>query len=144
MTFLNGGRLPWGYDAIYPPRAASFPGDQGYRGEAYLAGAAPGKGLEVASTLSTYRVKYAGETEATLVLNQNYHRGWKVRGASGPVFNEGGLVAAKVGPGAGEVVFEFRPTSRTVGGIITLATILAAVLACVAARRRRARSERAY
>ncbi|MCD6405829.1 MAG: hypothetical protein J7M19_08375 [Planctomycetes bacterium] len=136
-AFLDGRRLSWGYDAVHLPEAAHFPGQSGYRGEAYLANDPDGRWLEVNSTLSTYRVTYDAQADDVIVLNQNYHPGWKAVGAAGGAFDSDGLVAAKVGPGHGAVVFRFRPASRFWGGLITA---LAIVVACLAARSKPAES----
>lgn len=136
-AFLDGRRLSWGYDAVHLPPAAHFPGQSGYRGEAYLANDPDGWRLEVNSTLSTYRVTYDAQADDVVVLNQNYHPGWRAVGAAGSAFDSHGLVAAKVGAGRGEVVFQYRPASRFWGGAITALAIIAA---CLVARSKPAES----
>jgi hypothetical protein len=142
MAFLEGRRLRWGYDALYPARAARFPGEEDYRGEAFFANADLGNVLSLDSTLSTFRVKYSATDESVLVLNQNFLYGWNVDGARGKTGQIRGLVATEVGPGEGEVVFRYSPAGRFWGSLVTLATIaLSLFLRLGRGRRREARQE---
>ncbi len=136
MTFLEGRRLRWGYDALYPVRAARFPEDDGYRGEAFFANADLGEVLSLDSTLSTFRVKYNASDEAVLVLNQNFLYGWKADGSRGKTGQISGLVATEVGPGEGEVVFRYSPAGRFWGSLVTLATIALSLYLALSRRRR--------
>jgi len=56
-----------------------------------------------------------------VVVNQNYHQGWRVTG--GVLVNQGGLLAARVEAGARQIVFRFLPRSFLVGLAISLATL---------------------
>ncbi len=126
-AFLEGERLGWGYDVSYLPRAALMPEDPGYRGEVFfLDPSSPGT-LEMEATLSRYSVTYSSESDGVVVLNQNYHPGWRVSGAAEQVKNVRGLVTAGVPAGSGRLIFTYAPTSRVAGAVVTLATILAAV-----------------
>lgn len=127
MTFLENRRLPWGYDANYLRRAAHMEGEEGYRGEAYFANAELGAVRRLDSTMSRYTVSYEAEAEAIVVLNQNYHPGWKVSGALEGAFDLEGLVAARVPAGEGVVTFRYAPTSRVAGAAVTLLTLFAAL-----------------
>jgi hypothetical protein len=128
IYFLESKRLSWGYDAARLPNAAKFPEDSGYRGEAYLLREAGGRADLVASTLSTYRVAYECGEANTVVLNENYMPGWRASGAAGGAYERGGLVAADVPAGKGEVEFAYRPASRLPAALVSLAAIGAAVL----------------
>ena len=133
-AFLDGRRLSWGYDAVHLKEAAHFPGQEGYRGEAYIEPAGAGNAEIVGQSLSEFTVKYDSAAPGTLVLNQNYHPAWRVNGAAGGAFNEEGLVAVEVDEGSGEVTFVYRPVARVIGAAMTLLAIAGAV---VFARRRR-------
>ncbi len=75
--------------------------------------------------------KISVEVESTraddLVLNQNYHRGWRVEsaGAVTPAISRDGLIAAPVEAGSRTVVFSFRPKSFVLGLLLTGAGLLA-------------------
>ncbi len=129
LAFLEGKRLSWGYDAMHLREAASFPGDETYRGEAYFAAPDSGFVKSIGSTLGAYRVAYSASSDAILVLNQNYHTGWTADGASSTAYFFDGLVAADVPAGEGIVTFRYRPQSRTMGLVVTVITAFIALLA---------------
>lgn len=56
-----------------------------------------------------------------VVVNQNFHPGWRVSG--GAVLNQGGLLAARVAAGKHQITFRFLPTSFLVGLGISLWTL---------------------
>lgn len=57
-----------------------------------------------------------------VVVNQNFHRGWRVDG--GTLTDTGGLLSARVDAGRRRISFRFLPTSFLVGLAITLTTLL--------------------
>jgi hypothetical protein len=60
--------------------------------------------------------------DGTVVVNQNFHAGWRVEG--GVLADQGGLLAARVAAGRRTVSFRFLPTSFLVGLAVSLATLL--------------------
>ena len=60
--------------------------------------------------------------DGTVVVNQNFHAGWRVRG--GVLADQGGLLAARVAAGRRTVSFRFLPTSFLVGLAASLATLV--------------------
>lgn len=125
-AFLDGTRLSWGYDAVHLRKAATFPDEHGYRGEAYFARPASGTIVAIQNTLSSYSVSYEAVEQGIIVLNQNYYPGWKVKGASGEAFEMGGVVAANVAAGSGTVTFFFDPSGRNWGALLTMFTVVIA------------------
>lgn len=61
----------------------------------------------------------------SLVLNQNYYNGWKANGKD--VLNKEHLIATDVSE-SGEVTFRFMPTDFIVGLIISIISIIAAII----------------
>ncbi len=72
---------------------------------------------------------------ATVVVNQNWHAGW--RASEGEVKSHGGLLAVALEPGTHDVALRFAPRSATGGGLASVVAIAAAVLLSRRARRRR-------
>jgi hypothetical protein len=60
--------------------------------------------------------------DGTVVVNQNFHAGWRVQG--GVLADQGGLLAARVAAGRRTVSFRFLPTSFLVGLAASLATLV--------------------
>jgi len=125
--FLNAERLAWGYDATKLPKAARFPDEPEYKGEAFISPAAAGTARLEEHTLSTYRVTYEAREHGTLILNQNYAPGWRAAVAPGGARDVHGLVGVPVPAGKGEIVFQYRQTSLFAGAIATVISIIAAV-----------------
>lgn len=73
---------------------------------------------------------------ATLLVNQNFHPGW--RSDVGRVRSADGLLAVDLPAGATRVALRFRPRSALAGALCTLAALLAIVWLLVFARRRTA------
>jgi hypothetical protein len=92
-----------------------------YFGEAFL----PAGGIVHDYTLTPnhFRVNATPAREGVLVLNQNYHVGWKV--GEQPALNNRGLVAAPVTPETRSLEFSYRPWSYTMGKFISLASLTA-------------------
>lgn len=97
----------------------------GYRGEVYLAG---GKGSAAMVSFSPNKIVVAvnADDRDTLVLNQNYYKGWRVEGdrhMRAVAFN--GLIAAGVGPADTRIIFRYRPDSFIMGCIVSGISMLA-------------------
>jgi hypothetical protein len=111
-----------------------------YRGETYLING--GTARIAAFTPERVTVEYEATRRGLLVLNQNFHGGW--RGGDRPAVDFQGLVAAEVEPGIGQVSFSYRPGRRfLVGALVSGAAwlCLGVAAACwtrAAARRRSA------
>ena len=61
-----------------------------------------------------------------LILNANYAKGWQVNDK--PAFNDSGRVATKVQPGENTVTFEFKTAGLPLGLLITITTLILAIL----------------
>jgi hypothetical protein len=70
---------------------------------------------------------------ATVVINQNWHSGW--RSSAGEVKSEGGRLAVALGPGTHRIELRFAPWSATGGAWVSIAAIAATVFAARRARR---------
>lgn len=104
------------YDIVGVTRGAvRNAGEPGYRGEAFLASGKPAR----VSYFSPNRivVEAAPEGEDAVVVNQNYHRGWRVGSwlSSRPAVPRDGLLSAPVGAGRGETAFFYLPASFLLG-----------------------------
>lgn len=131
LAFLENRRLRWGYDAVHLPTAARFPDGDGYRGEVWLADPGPDDHIEMEFTMSTALVNYSAADAVTVILNQNYHPGWKARSASGTALRVGeveGLVAARAPAGQGRITFKYQPATRPWGLVATLMTAIVAAV----------------
>jgi hypothetical protein len=112
--------------------------DPNYRGEAYLENS---KDRVVIRDWTMARVKVAFQVNApdTLVLNQNYFKGWRaaIYGAAGSrqehaMVNKSGLVSLAVQPGENEVEFYYLPRSFLVGVWISGVTVTVCALLLIA------------
>lgn len=83
---------------------------EGYPGEAYIY--ETGEPQEI-TYFSPNKVIVRNTGEGTLVLNQNYHSGWKVRG--GHVFSKEDLVGTSVRKTQKEVTFYYLPSTFIIG-----------------------------
>ena len=63
---------------------------------------------------------------ATLVLNQNFYKGWKV--SNDKLISHNGLLAAEITPIDDELVFNYKPRSFVIGTIISVVTLLLLLL----------------
>ena len=71
----------------------------------------------------TFHVEFASPTR--LIINQNYHRGWK--SSEGEVVSEDGLLAVALPAGTHEVSLRFLPTSAVGGLVVSLLAALVLV-----------------
>ncbi len=116
------------YEALFVPRKAIPLGSDRYQGEVFLRGT----GGTVAYRLwSPNRlvidIKAAGD--GYVVVNQNYHTGWRVSGAAARrVEPLEGLMAVKVTPQDSTIELSYLPTSFVVGAVISLATLVLSVV----------------
>jgi hypothetical protein len=118
------------YDIVGVARGAvRDSADAAYRGEAYLAEGGGGARVE---SFSPNRISVAVETNRRdmLVLNQNFHRGWRVvtGGVTAPAIAHQGLIASPVDQGSRTVTFFFRPKSFVYGLLLTLLGLAALLL----------------
>ena len=73
-------------------------------------------------------LRIEARNEGTVVVNQNYDSGWRIRGnAEGErrVGKHEGLLAVAVSPADREVELYYRPTSFVVGAYLSSASLLA-------------------
>jgi len=91
-------------------------------------------------TANRWRIRYAARSPATLVVNQNWHKGWRREGQ--PVARHGKLIALPIArAGQGEVEIVFRSAAFEVGAAASVGT-LALALAGLWARPRLRRAGR--
>ncbi|HAH19304.1 MAG: hypothetical protein A2Y00_07050 [Omnitrophica WOR_2 bacterium GWF2_43_52] len=98
--------------------------DPGYRGEVYLA---DGKGSATITSFSPNRivVNVNAHDVDTLVLNQNYYKGWRLKGCHDPrVRSFNGLIAAHVDSSDKKAIFFYMPKSFIIGCLVTGASII--------------------
>jgi len=103
--------------------------DPGYRGEAYLK-SGNGRILDVHFSPNAIGVSVDMDGNDTLIVNQNYYSGWRVR-ANGndlrpAVYN--GLTAARLGAGRQDVVFYYLPGSFILGLCLSLSFAVTLIL----------------
>jgi uncharacterized membrane protein YfhO len=92
---------------------------KGYKGEAYLLN---GKGNVTITYFSPNKVavKFRTESEDSLVINQNYFKGWRVKGNRfNKVEPKNGLLSTVVEPDETEVIFYYLPASFILGAVIS-------------------------
>jgi hypothetical protein len=102
-------------------------GAPGYRGEAYIVGAAPaalsGTAHVTKWTPNTATVRYEGASPgSTLVYNMNYDPSWLANGS--PAINYRATVATLLTSSAGEVTFRYYPRTLNWGLLICAFTAL--------------------
>lgn len=108
------------YDPQHLEPYAVAKDDPGYRGEVFLT---PDSGTAAIVEFSPNRVEtqFRTDTPTSLILNQNYFPGWRVKGnVRGKARSYNGLISAEVPPGEGKVVFQFLPTSFLIGLCVSL------------------------
>ncbi|MFH1788911.1 MAG: YfhO family protein, partial [Candidatus Altiarchaeota archaeon] len=102
-----------------------------YRGEAYLL-EGNGDARIIQFTPNRVVVKVQASGEDRLILNQNYFKGWKVKGNMfGRVEAKNGLVSTLVEPGENEIVFYYLPESFVLGAVISITALLACSIFCL-------------
>jgi len=129
------------YEALFVPRKATPGGSERYRGETYLSGIT---GTAEYRLWSPNRLVIAvqPEGEGYLVVNQNYHTGWHVRGD--PVRRVEAvenLLAVKVTPEDRQVELYYLPTSFVAGAVISGVSLILCV-AIIGKTRQKRRGDR--
>lgn len=125
----NSGTLN-GYENLSIPQGRVHEeGDAEYRGEAYVAGGRGGASL-TRWTMSAQEIAVETSQPATLIVNQNFDRGWQaVLAADGvrvPLAvrpTDGGLIGVDVPAGSGVVELSYWPPGLTRGMLLSLASI---------------------
>jgi len=128
------------YESQHPPTKAVPFGDDsgrknpGYMGEAFFASGRAGAKVVY---FSPNRVVVDIEPGAadTLVLNQNFFKGWKAGGKD--AVDHWGLVGARVAPGEKQVVFRYSPASFKAG--LAISAVSFVVLGFIVLRPRKRR-----
>jgi hypothetical protein len=101
--------------------------------EEYLADPGAGTVSRVAWSPNRLALHAALARPTRLLVNQNWHPGW--RASSGSVVSDEGLLAVELGAGTHDVVLRFLPRSAWGGGLVTAAAL--AALAALLLRSRR-------
>ncbi len=103
----------------------------GFIGNAYIAGTNESLNFTFFSPQRISLKLPRLESGSTLVINQNYYKGWSARVSGGNVaFSFGGLLAAKIGPedSGKEIVFTFSSAPFILGAVISIIAAVIAVL----------------
>ena len=103
-----------------------------YKGEAYLRDEenSTGKLDLLYFSPNKVKVKVSAHKGAMIILNQNYHKNWKVSGLSNnKIYCTNGLVSAKVSSvGGGVITFYYFPVAFIYGILISLCSIIVCLL----------------
>jgi hypothetical protein len=92
-----------------------------YRGEVYLLNGNGTARMEE-FTPNKLRVIYTAQDDDTLVVNQNYYKGWWAFGENRlPVSSSDGLISVKVAKGRGAIALYYFPLMFILGSICSLA-----------------------
>ncbi len=110
------------WEAYAVPQAAKLRADAA--SESWLADPTAGQLVEQRWTPQQLDFHVALERPTRLIINQNFHRGWK--SAAGSVVSDEGLLALELPAGTRDVSLRFAPTSAVGGAWVS-------VLACVLA-----------
>ena len=117
------------YEYVPWPTPVSAQQDANYRGEQYMLGHGAVTLLNWTPNVLTYRIKTRSVT--TLVINQNYDHSWRIIEGKGMVVDQGGLLAILVPAGEERLTIAYRDRYALFGGLISLATVILAVLLSV-------------
>ncbi|WP_267146670.1 hypothetical protein [Pyxidicoccus xibeiensis] len=131
---LNRGSIACG-EAWPVPMSERLRGDLPQ--EEYLEDASAGTARRVEWTPNRVAVDVAASRPTVLLVNQNWHPGWK--SSVGEVVSRDGLLAVRVPEGAHQVVLSFLPRSGLGGALVS---VLAWAGLAFVARRPRAREQR--
>lgn len=125
-VFLSNSGILDAYEVIHVRKGHVLAAhDPGYRGEVYLAS---GKGSAAIASFSPNKIVVSvnADDRDTLVLNQNYYKGWRVEGdrhMRAVAFN--GVIASGVSPADTTIIFRYRPDSFIMGCIVSGISMLA-------------------
>jgi hypothetical protein len=120
------------WDAYPVPMSPALRGD--LPADEYLADASAGTAARTAWSPARIDVRVDLARPARLLVNQNYHPGW--RASAGRVVDDGGLIAVDLPAGQCDVTLRFRPRSAIAGFASTLAALAALGWIALRARRR--------
>lgn len=129
---MNRGCLSC-YDAYPVPQSPLLRGD--LAAEEYLVDPSAGKVERKAWSPNRITLAVTLEKDAKLLVNQNWHPGW--RASVGEVSSERGLLAVALPKGTHELVLTFRPRAAVAGGMGSLAALVAAIAILWLARQKR-------
>ncbi|MBN2053481.1 hypothetical protein JW905_01080 [bacterium] len=131
------GTLDW-YSTLQVPTSVQprffaandrFIANEHYRGEAFFVNGGAVSGLAITATRISARVEDSG----LLVVNQNYHDGWRAK--EGVVVNVNGLLGLMVAPGQRRIDLRYYDPAFFIGLFITLCA-LGGMSACLVPGRR--------
>jgi len=100
------------------PTTVAVVGEPGYQGEITMEDGTP-----VPARITPNRIAFEAPADGTLIVNQNAFRGWRHQGR--PADASGGLLAAKVKAGSGEL--RYRSPGLWLGGCVSLLAVVVAV-----------------
>lgn len=125
--FLENSGIIEGYEVVNVKKGSVYiEGEPQYRGEAYLLG----EGICSITYFSPNKIMVEAQAEADdiLVLNQNYHNGWRVKG-SGKAGSHSGLISTRITAGSHRVIFYYLPGTFLIGLLVSGVTIVV-MLSC--------------
>ena len=118
LNFLqNVGSLD-NYDPVHLTQYALGEEDEAYRGEAFIL-SSPGSAEIIKFSPNKFQVKVSTNAPDRLIINQNFHPGWRVKGGRAEAYH--GLISTKISAGEQTITFYFLPLSFILGGAVTLA-----------------------
>jgi len=125
-AFLSNSGIINSYEVVGVKKGpVKIQSDLDYKGEAYLLEA---QGHALISYFSPNEIKINADIreDGILVLNQNYHKGWKVlkQNIKSPAVSYGGLIATKVAPEDKTVTFYYFPDLFVIGSLISLVSFV--------------------
>jgi hypothetical protein len=122
---INRGTLSC-FDDYQVPQSALLRGD--LKQEEFLLDASAGKVERHAWSPNRISLHAELTKPARVVVNQNWHPGWRAEGAGATLVSEGERLAVDLPAGPSDVVLAFRPRSGIYGLLASLLAIAAAVL----------------
>lgn len=123
-VFLNNSGILDAYEVVNVNKGKVFAVDNpGYKGEAYLVNQGGSCKMTFFSP-NKIVVNVNANAPDLLALNQNYYKGWRVKGGKGggiKPFN--GLIATQVDSAVKKVIFYYLPNSFIIGCIISAVSL---------------------
>jgi hypothetical protein len=98
----------------------------GYRGEYYLLG--PGQVNQTLWTPNRLRYEVSVSVPSSLVVNQNYYPGWRLRSGNGELYVQNGLIAVRIPPGRNQIELVYAPEHILLAFALTMAALAALIL----------------
>jgi hypothetical protein len=114
------------YDPLRIQRYAVGSDRPNYRGEQYLLG--PGSVTLEQWTPNTLSFEVETESPTVMVVNQNYHPGWRLAKGDGEVFSNDGLIAVRLPAARQHLELAYRSPAFGVGLAISLLSLVAMFL----------------